>query len=280
LDTVKDDVKALGENVDKAIETAQKALDAKTEEEKMNVAKEHFQNALDALNNQVKTHQARMDKLSQTLKEMEEKLAEVEEVIKTIETRIADVEQLLAESSSARTRGEDRDKLLELMNKLKENMGTVTAQRDELKDQIALVQAQLATVDESFQTEKTLAESAPALLQSLTTSEEVEAQAGAMESQASLLGQLLVENINKISGNCNNVIDNLNILIDNVNNCNKNSEVILQETKAITGLSTLQTDEAEVQGRYDMQGRQVDSNQKGLQIIRMKNGQTRKVYVR
>lgn len=31
---------------------------------------------------------------------------------------------------------------------------------------------------------------------------------------------------------------------------------------------------------YNMQGRKVDSGQKGVQILRLKNGQTRKVYVR
>lgn len=46
------------------------------------------------------------------------------------------------------------------------------------------------------------------------------------------------------------------------------------------GISSPTIDETEVEGHYDMQGRQVDNHRKGVQIIRLKNGQIRKIYVK
>lgn len=53
--------------------------------------------------------------------------------------------------------------------------------------------------------------------------------------------------------------------------------------KAITiaaGISSPTIDETEVEGHYDIQGRQVGNHWKGVQIIRLKNGQIRKIYVK
>jgi hypothetical protein len=59
----------------------------------------------------------------------------------------------------------------------------------------------------------------------------------------------------------------------------KNETESLNET-VTAGISGMTIDESDIQGRYDLNGRPVDANYKGVMIIRMTNGKTKTIMKR
>ena len=106
--------------------------------------------------------------------------------------------------------------------------------------------------------------------------------AESLEDFAPQAEKTFTEEINALVEAIGIVANNMVIANDHLAYYDEKSDefrTLVEETVA-AGIGAVKIDENEVEGRYDMQGRQVDSHQKGVQIIRLKNGQTRKIYVK
>jgi len=111
--------------------------------------------------------------------------------------------------------------------------------------------------------------------------DEVNAMAESLEDFAPQAEKLFTEEVDALVEAIGVVANNVVIANDHLTyNDGKSDEFRTLVEETVASIGTLTIDENEVEGRYDMQGRKVDSGQKGVQILRLKNGQTRKVYVR
>lgn len=289
LEDIVKDTKTLSNDIDKAIADAKESASQKEEQQKLAKAMERFNNAFGSLKTQIQNHQAAYDKKLDSLKGLIEQMDALNTTIETVETKIAELEKLIEENRpAAKSRAmsaEDYEGALVTLAELKGYLDEFKDDRDLISGQITTLQKYAADVEKVLNAEKTEFEKASdwSAQEVLRSSEEVNAWAQSLVDFATNSGELFAEEID--------ILDKaIDIVSLNVNNANEYAanfintvdlvQSLVDEAIAAAGISTLKIDESEILGRYDLQGRQVDSHEKGVQIIRLKNGQTRKIYVK
>lgn len=277
------DTKTLGADIDKAISTAKESAQQQEEQEKLAKAKDRLQKAVDNLIAQVKTHQLAYDDALSHVIELEKQLEAINTATESLAAKIAEIEALIeANRPEARTRNlsdEDYQKAVGLLEIFKEELAVAVENRDILTQQLGLLKDYAADVEKILDVEKQQLATAEAMVSE--NAEEVNAMAESLEDFAPQAEKVFTEEVDALVEAIGIVASNVVIANDHLTYYDGKSDefrTLVEETVASIG--TLTIDENEVEGRYDMQGRKVDSGQKGVQILRLKNGQTRKVYVR
>ena len=277
------DTKTLGADIDKAISTAKESAQQQEEQEKLAKAKERLQKAVDNLIAQVKTHQLAYDDALSHVVELEKQLEAINTATESLAAKIAEIEALIeANRPEARTRNlsdEDYQKAVGLLEIFKEELAVAVENRDILTQQLGLLKDYAADVEKILDVEKQQLATAEALVSE--NADEVNAMAESLEDIAPQTEKVFTEEVDALVEAIGIVASNVVIANDHLTYYDGKSDefrTLVEETVASIG--TLTIDENEVEGRYDMQGWKVDSGQKGVQILRLKNGQTRKVYVR
>ena len=277
------DTKTLGADIDKAISTAKESAQQQEEQEKLAKAKDRLQKAVDNLIAQVKTHQLAYDDALSHVIELEKQLEAINTATESLAAKIAEIEALIeANRPEARTRNlsdEDYQKAVGLLEIFKEELAVAVENRDILTQQLGILKDYAADVEKILNVEKQQLATAEAMVSENV--DEVNAMAESLEDFAPQAEKLFTEEVDALVETIGVVANNVVIANDHLTYYDGKSDefrTLVEETVASIG--TLTIDENEVEGRYDMQGRKVDSGQKGVQILRLKNGQTRKVYVR
>ena len=277
------DTKTLGADIDKAISTAKESAQQQEEQEKLAKAKDRLQKAVDNLIAQVKTHQLAYDDALSHVIELEKQLEAINTATESLAAKIAEIEALIeANRPEARTRNlsdEDYQKAVGLLEIFKEELAVAVENRDVLTQQLGILKDYAADVEKILNVEKQQLATAEAMVSENV--DEVNAMAESLEDFAPQAEKLFTEEVDALVETIGVVANNVVIANDHLTYYDGKSDefrTLVEETVASIG--TLTIDENEVEGRYDMQGRKVDSGQKGVQILRLKNGQTRKVYVR
>ena len=277
------DTKTLGADIDKAISTAKESAQQQEEQKKLAKAKDRLQKAVDNLIAQVKTHQLAYDDALSHVIELEKQLEAINTATESLAAKIAEIEALIeANRPEARTRNlgdEDYQKAVGLLEIFKEELAVAVENRDVLTQQLGLLKDYAADVEKILNVEKQQLATAEAMVSENV--DEVNAMAESLEDFAPQAEKVFTEKVDALVEAIGVVANNVVIANDHLTNYDGKSDefrTLVEETVASIG--TLTIDENEVEGRYDMQGRKVDSGQKGVQILRLKNGQTRKVYVR
>ncbi len=277
------DTKTLGADIDKAISTAKASAQQQEEQEKLAKAKDRLQKAVDNLIAQVKTHQLAYDDALSHVIELEKQLEAINTATESLAAKIAEIEALIeANRPEARTRNlsdEDYQKAVGSLEIFKEELAVAVENRDVLTEQLGILKDYAADVEKILNVEKQQLATAEAMVSENV--DEVNAMAESLEDFAPQAEKLFTEEVDALVETIGVVANNVVIANDHLTYYDGKSDefrTLVEETVASIG--TLTIDENEVEGRYDMQGRKVDSGQKGVQILRLKNGQTRKVYVR
>ena len=277
------DTKTLGADIDKAISTAKESAQQQEKQEKLAKAKDRLQKAVDNLIAQVKTHQLAYDDALSHVIELEKQLEAINTATESLAAKIAEIEALIeANRPEARTRNlsdEDYQKAVGLLEIFKEELAVAVENRDILTQQLGLLKDYAADVEKILNVEEQQLATAEAMVSENV--DEVNAMAESLEDFAPQAEKLFTEEVDALVETIGVVANNVVIANDHLTYYDGKSDefrTLVEETVASIG--TLTIDENEVEGRYDMQGRKVDSGQKGVQILRLKNGQTRKVYVR
>ena len=277
------DTKTLGADIDKAISTAKESAQQQEEQEKLAKAKDRLQKAVDNLIAQVKTHQLAYDDALSHVIELEKQLEAINTATESLAAKIAEIEALIeANRPEARTRNlsdEDYQKAVGSLEIFKEELAVAVENRDVLTEQLGILKDYAADVEKILNVEKQQLATAEAMVSENV--DEVNAMAESLEDFAPQAEKLFTEEVDALVETIGVVANNVVIANDHLTYYDGKSDefrTLVEETVASIG--TLTIDENEVEGRYDMQGRKVDSGQKGVQILRLKNGQTRKVYVR
>ena len=277
------DTKTLGADIDKAISTAKESAQQQEEQKKLAKAKDRLQKAVDNLIAQVKTHQLAYDDALSHVIELEKQLEAINTATESLAAKIAEIEALIeANRPEARTRNlsdEDYQKAVGLLEIFKEELAVAVENRDILTEQLGILKDYAADVEKILNVEKQQLATAEAMVSENV--DEVNAMAESLEDFAPQAEKLFTEEVDALVETIGVVANNVVIANDHLTYYDGKSDefrTLVEETVASIG--TLTIDENEVEGRYDMQGRKVDSGQKGVQILRLKNGQTRKVYVR
>lgn len=277
------DTKTLGADIDKAISTAKESAQQQEEQEKLAKAKDRLQKAVDNLIAQVKTHQLAYDDALSHVIELEKQLEAINTATESLAAKIAEIEALIeANRPEARTRNlsdEDYQKAVGLLEIFKEALAVAVENRDILTQQLGLLKDYAADVEKILDVEKQQLSTAEAMVSENV--DEVNAKAEELENFAPQAEKVFTEKVDALVEAIGTVASNVVIANDHLTYYDGKSDefrTLVEETVASIG--TLTIDENEVEGRYDMQGRKVNSGQKGVQILRLKNGQTRKVYVR
>ena len=277
------DTKTLGADIDKAISTAKESAQQQEEQEKLAKAKDRLQKAVDNLIAQVKTHQLAYDDALSHVIELEKQLEAINTATESLAAKIAEIEALIeANRPEARTRNlsdEDYQKAVGMLEIFKEELAVAVENRDVLTQQLGILKDYAADVEKILNVEKQQLATAEAMVSENV--DEVNAMAESLEDFAPQAEKLFTEEVDALVETIGVVANNVVIANDHLTYYDGKSDefrTLVEETVASIG--TLTIDENEVEGRYDMQGRKVDSGQKGVQILRLKNGQTRKVYVR
>jgi hypothetical protein len=170
-------------------------------------------------------------------------------------------------------------KAVDLLEIFKEGLAIAVENRDVLTEQLGILKDYAADIQLVLNVEKQQLATAEALASENV--DEVNAMAESLEDFAPQAEKTFTEETDALVEVIGIVANNMVIANDHLAYYDEKSDefrTLVEETVASIG--TLTIDENEVEGRYDMQGRKVDSGQKGVQILRLKNGQTRKVYVR
>ncbi len=284
------DTKTLGADIDKAISTAKESAQQQEEQEKLAKAKDRLQKAIDDLKTQIANHQIAYDRGLDSIKVFTEKMAIVDKAIETLTAKIEALGKLIEENSpAAKTRAmsdEDYQDATEALGQLQGYLTEFIQGRDVITDQITTLKNYAANVEKILNAEKTELEKVENWVKQETdkmeSPDEVNAKAESIESYAPTAEKQFAEAIdvldNKLDIVSHNVIEAYDYATTFIDTLDLVQSMIDEAIAA--GISSLTIDENEVEGRYDMQGRKVDSGQKGVQILRLKNGQTRKVYVR
>lgn len=283
LESTVNELAALADDVDKAIAEGKEAYE-KQQAEKLAMAKEECQNAIDKMDELINNHQAYYDKLKDAQEELKAKMKELDYVMAELNNQYADIEKMLNDLVAKQTSDQAADKiekLQESLKKLADNIAELEKQHQMISGQIEQLEDVMQHYDLLIKKTIDTHNQLPAILASATDIADVEKIAKLTTNAFNELSSDGVDAYNLYVDNYSTVIKNLNIYIENVNIVDKQADslkaAVEQETTAI---QRVMVDESEVLGRYDMKGNPVNSTYKGVQIIRLKNGKTIKINVK
>ena len=285
LDDIVKDLAALEEEVEKAIASGQEEYE-KQEAEKLAKAQEAFKAAIDALDEAIKSQEVNYNKCLEAMDNIKAKMAELNGVISQMKVKYAEIEKKLQEliDKQSNTRAGDSEVIENLQKKLAELKESI----ETLESQSALIASHIETLEQQANDYAAVINIAKASMQTLqeslssaTTADEVDKLTTSVTKAKSELASKGVDWYNLLAEKCDETISNVNILVNNVNIVNKATQTLeIEVEEVLTAINQLIINKSEVVARYDMKGNPVDSTYKGVQIIKLKNGKTIKLYVK
>ena len=283
-DTVKE-LAALEEEVEKAIASGQEEYE-KQQAEKLAKAKEAFEAAIAALDETIQSQEANYEKRLNVLSTVKATLAELDDAISQMKAKYTEIERKLQEiiDKQSSTRSDDSEVIEELKKKLtelKKHIETLESQREVIPGQIDQLDQQMKSYAAVIEEAKAAKQKMQADLSSATTADEVEKLSASVSKEKSELASKGLYWYNTLVDNCNIVVEYVNGFADNVNIVDKETKALEKLVEeVVTAINQLIINKSEIVARYDMKGNPVDSTYKGVQIIKLKNGKTIKLYVK
>ena len=283
-DTVKE-LAALEEEVEKAIASGQEEYE-KQQAEKLAKAKEAFEAAIAALDETIQSQEANYEKRLNVLSTVKATLAELDDAISQMKAKYTEIERKLQEiiDKQSSTRSDDSEVIEELKKKLtelKKHIETLESQREVIPGQIDQLDQQMKSYAAVIEEAKAAKQKMQADLSSATTADEVEKLSASVSKEKSELASKGLYWYNTLVDNCNIVVEYVNGFADNVNIVDKETKALEKLVEeVVTAINQLIINKSEIVARYDMKGNPVDSTCKGVQIIKLKNGKTIKLYVK
>lgn len=265
-----------------AIAAAEEEARQKEQEEKMREAKETFDKALADLTATIERQTGYYEQNVAYLSELKAKVAEIEEQTADIKATADNIAQMIDDLKSAdiRSRASEEDirKCQDAYDALKDDIDHLEANAAILKDMIEKIEAQLVQVKTEIDETADLRDKLAAEAAGLTSADEVKGLARQASEQSYLLEDWGTNASNTVIKNLNTLISNVNIVVNEVNAVSTETDRVYTQVTYATSIEGIVLDEAEVEGRYDLQGRRVDSSYRGVQIVRLKNGTTYKIH--
>lgn len=266
--------------IDEDIAAAEEAEKEADEAEKLAKAKEKLDAAIAQLDEAITTLSADNQESTNKLAELKEAVATISENIEALTVRASEIEELLKQlTADNRTRAaadvEAYQKQLEAINTRIEEL---KGMRDKLQEQISTVEQDIKYMDNALAEAKALKEQALTASETSTVTDDIKALTQQLTSSYNNLATTGTQNIKVIIENLNTIVRNVNSVNDLITNAKTVTEELFDvvETAVSTGIASL-LNESEIQGRYDLQGRPVDKNHKGVTIVRFKNGKVMKI---
>ena len=211
---------------------------------------------------------------------LKESVSTISDRIEALTVKSNEIEELLNQlSAGSNTRADDIEAYQDQLQAINTRIEELKGMRDKLQEQLSRVEMDIQDMDKTIAEATTLKEQALTISETSTVPDDLNELTRQVISS---YNDLALNGVNSI----NTTIDNLNTIIRNINEVNKlitNASDVAEQLYEVVGkaiassIQRLLDDEPEVLGRYDLRGRPVDKNYKGVTIIRMKNGQTFKI---
>ena len=272
----------LSDAIEKAIAAGEEEAYQKQQEEKLKAAKESCDKVIAELSATIERQTGYYNDNLTTLSELKDKLAEIEGKIVTLSASADEIEKMIDDMKSARVRTraseDDIQKCQDSYDALKRNIAQLEENAAVLREMIAKIEEQLAQVKIDIDETAVLRDKIVADAANATSVDELNTLATQASYSAEMLEDWGTDAANTIIRNLNKLLNNINIMVSDVNLVATEATQVKNLVANVTAIDGITVDEAEVAGRYDMQGHPVDSSHRGIQIIRLKNGTTHKIH--
>ena len=280
FDGITKSLASLESDIQQAIAAGEEEYE-KQQAEKLAKAKEDFQKTVGDLESLIKAHRDYYNDCMELQMAIKEQMDLIRKAISVLKEKYSDIDKLLQELIDKQT-GDASNAIEQYQNRLKE----LEADIEKLEEQYEILDAQVSAVDEDFQRYDSIIETAAASskklqddLTSAVTADDVEKLTQSCEKLTSEFSSNGLDMSNLMANNLNIVIKNLNTYVDHFNDAYSDADDLKTKVEAaLTDIRNVLISESEVSGRYDLKGNRVDSTYKGVQVIRLKNGKTIKLY--
>ena len=282
----------LEKTVDKAIADAEAAKEKEEKErekaEKLAKAKEACKTALSSLTDVITKNTEKYADIQTNINKLTEKLNEIDGFINDFKAKAKKISDMIAElkpSSSIRTRATDAEikNFEDALAKINAQIGKLEESKKDVEEKIDSIEKGRTKINSKLDEATALRDKVQASYADATVIEDVEALTKQVTDETAALNAEDGESINAVIAKINTLIAMVDTEVDRIINNDvaniKNETESLNET-VTAGISGMTIDESDIQGRYDLNGRPVDANYKGVVIIRMTNGKTKTIMKR
>ena len=282
----------LEKTVDKAIADAEAAKEKEEKErekaEKLAKAKEACKTAISSLTDVITKKTEKYADIQTNINKLTEKLNEIDGFINDFKAKAKEISDKIAElkpSSSIRTRATDAEikNFEDALAKINAQIGKLEESKKDVEEKIASIEKGRTKINSKLDEATALRDKVQASYADATVIEDVEALTKQVTDETAALNAEDSESINAVIAEINTLIAMVDTEVDriisnDVANINKETESLNETVTA--GISGMTIDESDIHGRYDLNGRPVDANYKGVMIIRMTNGKTKTIMKR
>jgi len=280
--------------LDKQIDAAIKAAEeAKAEEEKQqqeakrDLLKEEVSKKADALTVQLDATLTKLAEGKQLVSQLKDNVSTIDALIKALSDQAAALKTVLEMQngqSTTRSQGLTDEQRQAYQAKLddieKTTIPDLVVQREALVAEIDILEAVISESEQAVDALKLLAVEVKAAVAEATTIEAAQTQEKALEEIQANANQL-DEGLTKIAADITAQQSQISAILSAAQTAVKEAEAVVKDAQDTwTSIGNLLIDEDEIEGRYDLNGQRVDSTYKGVQIVRMKNGQIRKFNIK
>ena len=248
--------------------------------EQREAAKKEVQASIDELKASLADASDRITKGEAALAELSTAIEKSNETLVSLKTKIAEIDSLIT-SSSASVLSEEQiatfqAQLQELNTKNEEfaqQLAALKEAEDSLKVKIAEAQASVKDAEEGIgNIEKSLSEAA--------TRDEVKALNKKMDELKKILEEIDAA-VTQVVTDITTQTTVLLTFVTDASTAASNADAFYDEVQnTISGIDSVILDEGEISRRYDLNGRRVDDNHKGVMIIKMNNGKAKTIINR
>lgn len=213
---------------------------------------------------------------------------EIDGFINDFKAKAKEISDMIAElkpSSSIRTRATDAEikNFEDALAKINDQIGKLEESKKDVEKKIAAIEALRTKINSKLDEATALRDKVQASYADATVIEDVEALTKQVTDETAALNAEDSESINAVIAEINTLIAMVDTEVDRI--INNDVANIKNETESLNktvtaGISGMTIDESDIQGRYDLNGRPVDANYKGVVIIRMTNGKTKTIMKR
>ncbi len=281
------DIDSVKQLIDTAIETVRKQKE-KDEEEKQKAellakANEEFRAAGKTMADAIQSATKSYDENAAKLEELKKGLTTIEGSIASLKQQTAKLEEAVGElenkMQTRATTAEDVARYKELIAKANDDIAALESEYLLLKAQVAGIDTKVGEFAGKLKDASDLLTDLQAKVATLTEADAVKQLTAQLTEKSGLL---------KAYATALTVAHDISTAASNISALQKNattigstvSELAQAIDNAITAVNTILQDEMQVESRHDMKGNPVEATYRGVQIIRLKNGTTRKVVVK
>ena len=286
IETLKTGLAALSlDKTSTALKTIADAIAAAQDEKEkaeLEAAKKEVQTSIDALKKSLADAKEKISKGETALAELAESIKNGEETLVSLKAKAAEIETLIS-SSSAQTRGLPDEQVATFLKQLQdlnakikaleETLTALTEAKNNLEAKVKEAQDDVLDVEKAISsTESSLATAA--------TADEAKAlndKIAELQKKLASIDTTATQVISDISTQATEISD----FVTDASAAASNADAIYEDVQnTISGIDSVTLDESDIYGRYDLNGRPVDENYKGVVIIKMKNGKSQTIIKR